>query len=111
MLAVLISVLRDLTDATEKSPQPAGSVSAHSRPVECIAGVANPDGSVTLLTADTMGVLKVWKLEKENGQRPRWRSTLQDTLNHHRTRITELIYGAGCIWTGNDDFEKSHHVI
>lgn len=106
MLAVLILAHRDLTDAIEKSPQPAGSVSAHSRPVECIAGVANPDGSVTLLTADTMGVLNVWKLEKEDEpQRPRWRSTLQDTFNHHRTRITEVIYGAGYIWTGNKRFE------
>jgi WD40 repeat protein len=105
MLAVLISTLRDLTDVIEKSPQPAGSVSAHSRPVECIAGTPNADGSVTLLTADTMGVLKVWKLEKEDGQRPRWRGTLQDTLNHHRTRITEIIYGAGYIWTGDIDLE------
>ncbi|KAG2115173.1 WD40-repeat-containing domain protein [Suillus discolor] len=84
----------DLTDVLEKPPQPAGSVSAHSRPVECIAGIANADGSVTLFTADTMGVLKVWKLEREGGPRPRWRSTLQDTLNHHRTRITEIIYDA-----------------
>ncbi|OJA18508.1 hypothetical protein AZE42_08721 [Rhizopogon vesiculosus] len=93
----------DLTDATEKSPQPAGSVSAHSRPVESIAGAVNADGSVTLLTADTMGVLKVWKLDKEDGLRPRWRGTILDTFNHHRTRITEIIYGAGYIWTASSD--------
>ncbi|KAG1759697.1 WD40-repeat-containing domain protein [Suillus occidentalis] len=93
----------DLTDVLEKPPQPAGSVSAHSRPVECIAGIANADGTVTLFTADTMGVLKVWKLEREGGPRPRWRSTLQDTLNHHRTRITEIIYDAGDIWTASSD--------
>lgn len=93
----------DLTDVLEKLPQPAGSVSAHSRPVECIAGIANADGTVTLFTADTMGVLKVWKLEREGGPRPRWRSILQDTLNHHRTRITEIIYDAGYIWTASSD--------
>ncbi|KAG1723896.1 WD40-repeat-containing domain protein [Suillus lakei] len=93
----------DLTDILEKPPQPAGSVSAHSRPVECIAGIANADGTVTLFTADTMGVLKVWKLEREGGPRPRWRSILQDTLNHHRTRITEIIYDAGYIWTASSD--------
>ncbi|KAG1774298.1 WD40-repeat-containing domain protein [Suillus placidus] len=98
----------DLTDVLEKPPQPAGSVSAHSRPVECIAGIANADGTVTLFTADTMGVLKVWKLEREGGPRPRWRSTLLDNFNHHRTRITEIIYDAGYIWTGNNNRPPCH---
>lgn len=58
-----------------------------------------------------MGVLKVWKLEREGGPRPRWRSTLQDTLNHHRTRITEIIYDAGDIWTGDNGRSPCHVIV
>ena len=47
-----------------------------------------------------MGIIMIWKLEKESGPNPRWRSDLQDTLDYHRTRVTEILYGAGQIWTG-----------
>lgn len=92
---------RNLAGITEGKIASAGSVSAHSRPVECLTGVAHSETSVTLLTADTMGVIKIWKLERESGPNPRWRSELQDTLNYHRTGVTEIHYGAGQIWTGN----------
>lgn len=91
---------RDLTDALEGKLSSVGSISAHSRPVECLTGIAHSETSVTLVTADTMGVIKVWKLEKEAGPNARWRSDLQDTLDYHRTRVTEILYGAGQIWTG-----------
>ncbi|KAI9569051.1 WD40-repeat-containing domain protein [Boletus coccyginus] len=93
----------DLTDVLERGLTPAGSLSAHSRPVECMAGVAHSETSVTLMTADTMGVIKIWKLERESGPNPRWRSDLQDTLDCHRTRVTEILYGAGQIWTASSD--------
>lgn len=97
-------VRRDLTDVLERGLTPAGSLSAHSRPVECMAGVAHSETSVTLMTADTMGVIKIWKLERESGPNPRWRSDLQDTLDCHRTRVTEILYGAGQIWTGKIEY-------
>ncbi|KAH7926290.1 WD40 repeat-like protein [Leucogyrophana mollusca] len=94
----------DISDATEgKALTAVGSISAHTRPVESISAEANVDGSVTLFTADTMGVIKVWTLEKELGSQPRWRSVLKDTLDYHRTRVTELLYGAGQIWTASSD--------
>ncbi|KAF8558477.1 WD40 repeat-like protein [Imleria badia] len=93
----------DLTDVLEEKLRPAGSISAHSRPVECITGVAHSETSVTLMTADTIGVIKIWKLERESGPNPRWRSDPQDTLDYHRTRVTEIIYGADQIWTASSD--------
>ncbi|KIJ60635.1 hypothetical protein HYDPIDRAFT_32058 [Hydnomerulius pinastri MD-312] len=94
----------DLTDILErKALTPAGSISAHTRPVECLSGVAESSTDATLMTADTMGIIKIWKLKKESGPQPRWRSDLQDTLNQHRTRITEILHGAGQIWTASSD--------
>ncbi|KAF9228670.1 WD40 repeat-like protein [Gyrodon lividus] len=93
----------DLTDVLEgKALVPVGSLSAHTRPVECLAGIAHSETTVRLITADTMGVIKIWELEKE-GPQPRWRSSLQDTFDYHRTRITEILYGAGQIWTASSD--------
>ena len=48
-----------------------------------------------------MGVIKVWDVEKDSTEdRPIWRSTLRDELKHHRTRINELVYGDGHLWSG-----------
>ncbi|KAI6038438.1 WD40-repeat-containing domain protein [Pisolithus marmoratus] len=94
----------DLTGVVErKTITPVGSVSAHSRPVECLAGSVVSDTEVMLFTGDTMGVIKVWKLEKGCGLQPRWHNTLLDTLNLHRTRVTQMIYGAGQLWTASLD--------
>ncbi|KAF9239668.1 WD40-repeat-containing domain protein [Melanogaster broomeanus] len=94
----------DLTDVVDGRPLVSvGSVSAHSRPVECLTGIAHSETMVTLVTADTMGVIKIWRLEKEPGPQPRWRGDLQDTLNDHRTGITDIAYGCGQIWTGESN--------
>ncbi|KIK98822.1 hypothetical protein PAXRUDRAFT_9273 [Paxillus rubicundulus Ve08.2h10] len=94
----------DLNNVVEgKALASVGSLSAHTRPVECIAGIAHSETKVVLMTADTMGVIKVWELEKESGPQARWRSNLQDTLDYHRTRITEILYGSGQIWTASSD--------
>ncbi|KAH7889920.1 WD40-repeat-containing domain protein [Phlebopus sp. FC_14] len=94
----------DLTDVVErKTLTPVGSLSGHTRPVECLAGTAQSDTSATLLTADTMGIIKAWHLEKEPDPQPRWRSTPRDTFNHHRTGVTEMYYGGGKIWTASSD--------
>ncbi|GLB35131.1 putative WD domain, G-beta repeat [Lyophyllum shimeji] len=80
-----------------------GSISSHTRPVECLAGEVLSPTSAILYTADTMGVIKSWLLTKEDGPSPRWRSTLQDELKHHRTRINEMLYGNGQLWTASAD--------
>jgi len=77
-----------------------GSISSHTRPVECLEGRVLSATSATLYTADTMGVIKIWNLEKESGQAPRWRSTLISDLNYHRTGINEICLGTNQLWTG-----------
>lgn len=83
---------------------PVGSISAHSRPVESLAAYLDVTGSsphVVLFTADTMGVIKVWDVVKDSTEdRPIWRSTLRDELKDHRTRINEIVYGDGHLWSG-----------
>ena len=48
-----------------------------------------------------MGVIKVWNLQRDtsNGSQ-RWTATLNNTINHHRTRINDLRYGSEQLWTG-----------
>ncbi|OCH87419.1 WD40 repeat-like protein [Obba rivulosa] len=77
-----------------------GSISAHTRPVECLDARMQSDSSAILYTADTMGIIKVWELTREATEPPRWRSKLLEELKHHRTRINEIVYGNGELWTG-----------
>lgn len=105
---VLISPqLRDLSSVTGADPLVSvGSISAHTRPVEALDGEELSGDSATLYSADTMGVLKAWLLERDTAARPadglppRWRATLRENLIHHRTRINQLILHDGHIWTG-----------
>jgi len=80
-----------------------GSISAHSRPVECLDVRVTSASTAVLYTADTMGIIKVWELTKEATQPPRWRSDLLEELKHHRTKINEIIYGNGELWTASSD--------
>ncbi|THH13607.1 hypothetical protein EW146_g6626 [Bondarzewia mesenterica] len=96
----------DLSSPTSPEKLPAlGSISSHTRPVESLdayiptSSDSHTELSPVLFTADTMGVIKAWDLKKEGGDRPIWRSTLRDDLAYHRTRINELIYGHGNLWT------------
>lgn len=96
---------RDLS--SPESPDglsPAGSISAHSRPVESLAAYLDTTTSpphLVLFTADTMGVIKVWDVVKDSTEGPPiWRSTLRDELEGHRTRIDEIVYGKGHLWSG-----------
>jgi len=95
---------RDISQPEIQSPlKSVGSISAHTRPVECLDGQALSDHSAILYTGDTMGVIKVWDLQKDDGFPSRWAATLKDTINHHRTRINELIYQNGHLWTASSD--------
>ncbi|KAF8797863.1 WD40 repeat-like protein [Phlegmacium glaucopus] len=80
-----------------------GSISSHTRPVECLDGKALSDNLAVLYTGDTMGIIKVWDLNKGSGLPSRWTATLRHTHNHHRTRINELLYGNGQLWTASAD--------
>ncbi|PFH49111.1 hypothetical protein AMATHDRAFT_76392 [Amanita thiersii Skay4041] len=94
----------DLSNPTEPSPLPSlGSMSAHSRPVECLDGISQSDDTAILYTADTMGVIKIWDLTREDATPPRWKSTLRAELNYHRTRVNEMILGNGQLWTASAD--------
>ena len=81
-----------------------GSISAHTRPVESLAAYLDTTTDpphLVLFTADTMGVIKVWDVVKESADGPPiWRSTLRDDLTCHRTRINEIVYGDGHLWSG-----------
>ncbi|KAI0093936.1 WD40 repeat-like protein [Irpex rosettiformis] len=94
----------DLSLLEEGKPlRSAGSISAHTRPVESIAARTVSETSAILYTADTMGVIKVWQLDKEDGPAPRWKTTLKADLTHHRTKINEILYGNGQLWTASAD--------
>ncbi|KAF8201592.1 WD40 repeat-like protein [Pholiota molesta] len=82
--------------STPESPEPLkslGSISSHTRPVECLDGEALSDKSAILYTGDTMG----------RGPSSRWKANLTKTINNHRTRINELRYGHGHLWTASTD--------
>ncbi|KAI9465991.1 WD40 repeat-like protein [Lactarius psammicola] len=86
---------------------PVGSISAHSRPVESLAAYLDVSGTsphLVLFTADTMGVINVWDVVRDSTEdRPIWRSTLRDELKDHRTRINEIVYGDGHLWSASSD--------
>ncbi|KAI0273810.1 WD40 repeat-like protein [Gloeopeniophorella convolvens] len=86
---------------------PAGSISAHTRPVEALAAYLDPanPAALVLFTADTMGAIKVWDVARDStaGARPIWRSTPRTELPRHRTGVTELAYGDGHLWSASAD--------
>ncbi|KXN90506.1 hypothetical protein AN958_04178 [Leucoagaricus sp. SymC.cos] len=80
-----------------------GSISSHTRPVECLQGKVISKNSAVLYTGDTMGVIKVWDLSNEQEPSPRWKASLKRELSYHRTRINDMIYGSGQLWTASAD--------
>jgi len=102
LLIYTLMVFRDLSEPYSPEPlKSLGSISSHTRPVECLDGQALSADSAILYTGDTMGVIKAWILQKDtSGGRPRWVATLKDTVDHHRTRINDIRYGNGQLWTG-----------
>lgn len=94
----------DLSKPLEPAPLAAfGSISAHSRPVECLDGIERSEKTAVLYTADTMGIIKVWDLTFEDTSPPRWTSALRAEVDYHRTKINELIVGNGQLWTASAD--------
>lgn len=93
----------DLSSLAGGSLKSAGSISSHTRPIECLAGQATSDSTAILYTADTMGIIRAWNLQKEDGPAPRWKSTMRGELTHHRTRINHLTIGENLVWTASTD--------
>ncbi|KAH9484171.1 putative WD repeat-containing protein [Psilocybe cubensis] len=94
----------DISQPTSSEPLISlGSISSHTRPVECLDGeVVSPDAAI-LYTGDTMGVIKSWDLIRESGSPSRWKAIHKQTINHHRTRINDLWYKNGQLWTASAD--------
>ncbi|KAJ3984176.1 WD40-repeat-containing domain protein [Lentinula detonsa] len=80
--------------------QSAGSLSSHTRPVECLSSRVSENGDVELCTGDTMGIIRLWTLTYDDR---RWTSSLKAEFNHHRTKISDLYLGSGQLWTASSD--------
>lgn len=79
-----------------------GSITDHTRPVGTLDARVLSDRSAVLYTADTMGIIKVWEVTRDDGTPPRWQSKLISEFKHHRTRVNDMIHGNGHLWTGED---------
>jgi hypothetical protein len=90
---------RDIANPQSPSAlQSVGSISAHTRPVECIDGRVISDDTLELCTADTMGAIKLWDVIKQSDGR--YTTALKAEYLHHRTRINDLHLGVSHLWTG-----------
>lgn len=87
-----------MTDGTPLTS--VGSLTDHTRPVESLDARVVSDKSAVLYTADTMGVIKIWELTKDDATPSRWQSVLVGELKHHRTRVNDMVHGNGHLWTG-----------
>lgn len=104
---------RDLSNATVNAERQGalrslGAVSAHTRPVQCLAAdVQAADGkgadiaSATLYTADSMGAIFIWTLERTYGDAPGCRATQIGSVTGHRTGVNDICYAKGELWTGS----------
>lgn len=77
-----------------------GTMSAHTRPVQCFAVNVQSASAATLYTADSMGIIKVWELERTYGDAPSCRATEREELIIHRTGINDIWFGQNQLWTG-----------
>ncbi|KAI0047961.1 WD40 repeat-like protein [Auriscalpium vulgare] len=107
----------DLASVDAASPlQSLGSISSHTRPVESLSAYIetaddpHADTTYVLFTADSMGVIKVWRIRRDDAEmHPRVRAEPIDELVYHRTGINELVYGNGHVWTASTDESMQVH--
>jgi len=82
-----------------------GSLSEHSRPVECL--VYDPDtttaDSATFFSADSMGVIKMWRLDKTAEPRVECRTTFLAQFEGHSTGVNDMWFGLNQLWTASTD--------
>ena len=90
---------RDLSAASSPTALKAvGSLSSHRRPVEALASHVADNGDLTLFTSDSAGLINAWSLRFEGDI---WRATSlpEGEMRHHRTGVTEMVYGDGHLWS------------
>lgn len=93
----------DMSEPTKPSSLTSiGSLSSHSRPVQCLSVDVRSPTAATLYTADSMGVIIAWDLERDY-ENKRCRGTQIGLLNAHRTGINCMMYGRGQLWTASSD--------
>src|SRR5206468_397321 len=100
---LILCVVRDLSGLDSDVSKPLhsiGSLSGHTRPVECLR--TDPEGSPNLVySADSMGLVKIWELDtREPGSSSSCHGTLKGELRGHRTRINDMWVQRGQVWTG-----------
>ena len=76
------------------------SLREHTRPVESLDAHITSGRSAILYTADTMGIIKVWEITKEEDTPTQLQTKLAGELKHHRTRVNDMVHGSGYLWTG-----------
>ena len=95
------SFRRDFSDpASSQSLQLLGVISAHSRPVQCLAVDVKNENSMTLYTADSMGVIKVWDVHRQTSGTSSVRATELRQLNNHRTGVNDMWFHKQILFTG-----------
>lgn len=96
--------IRDITNPASPSALPSlGYLSDHTRPIQCLAfdPASVTSTSCILYTADTMGMIRVWDIERPRGTlEPSCRGNLRDVLDGHRTAVSTLWLGDGKLWSG-----------
>ncbi|PAV23553.1 WD40 domain containing protein [Pyrrhoderma noxium] len=96
--------LWDISDLRSTTPlKLLGLISAHSRPVQCIAVDVHSPSEATLITGDSMGIIKVWSLERSYGDSPSCRAAEKQEVSIHRTGINDLWFANGELWTASSD--------
>ena len=97
-----VLVCRDLSSVDDGQPlKSVGVLTEHTRPVEALDTRVLSESVAVLYTADTMGIIRVWDITKEDvdASSP-WKVKLVGELKHHRTRVDDMIHGDGHLWTG-----------
>ncbi|TFK67916.1 WD40 repeat-like protein [Pluteus cervinus] len=96
--------LWDLSPVYEGRPlQSLGAISSHSRPVSCLEGKVISDTQAILYTGDTMGIIKVWVLNRGLDADSGWKATQREELSNHRTRVNEMTLANEQLWTASTD--------
>ncbi|EJD53269.1 WD40 repeat-like protein [Auricularia subglabra TFB-10046 SS5] len=86
-----------------------GSISSHTRPVECLAADENSFSCIRLFSADSAGTIKVWRLDRQYGVSANCKAVLETELKGHRTGINEMWHGGGLLWTASTDYTVQLH--
>ncbi|GJJ12276.1 hypothetical protein Clacol_006517 [Clathrus columnatus] len=80
-----------------------GLIRAHTRPVEALAFEKCTDTSGILYTADSLGSVKVWDLQRSGGSSGECQITLRDDWQPHRTGINSIFIANGLMLSGSSD--------